>query len=125
MSKRPRQRKHPLHVFMNDGDVMIVKLIDQNGVKRRGPLLSANYGAARALARDLSAERGERISVYRLGAKTGDHDAEAGRIALDPTIDANCAWFLDHYDADAAQSRQCVFEWLEIRMEPFESGGDA
>jgi hypothetical protein len=108
---------------MNDGSVMVVKLIDENGVKRRGPLLSANYRAARALARDLTDETGERISVYCLGAKTGDHDAEAGRIALDPTIDANCAWFLDHYDADAAQSRQCVFDGLEIRMEPFEKGG--
>lgn len=125
MSQREEQPTLDLYVFMRDGNPMVLNGMDEKGLERRGPLLATDHAVANAFARDVTKQEGHRYSVYRLGSHTGDAAAEAGRVALDADDHANCAFFIEGYDAEAAQRGQSVLDGLDIRMEPYERRGSA
>jgi hypothetical protein len=99
---------------------MVLNGMDKDGLERRGPLLATDHAVANAFARDVSKQEGHRYSVYLLGSHTGDAAAEAGRVALDADDNPNCAFFIEGYDAEAAQRGPSVLAGLDIRMEPYE-----
>lgn len=104
-------------VFNHRGRYVILRLPCDDGVTHIGALIGTNHQAACAFARDLSAEWGKHVSVYRVGAH-GDQMVELGRLALERDEGEDCCWFLDTYTRNPDPSRS-LFESLVLRRSLF------